>query len=125
MGGVCDKVLGIGALVGLKGLVSSLLLIFFWVLLKVFLVFLDTKGGTTVVGGAVSSSSSSSEMVDSLDVDVVTSLELDVVRLSNMGSSVHAWIGVPLLLSSELFTETGLDLFAGLQTTILVIRLLI
>ena len=124
MGGVCDKVLGIGALVGLKGLVSSLLLIFFWVLLKVLLVFLDTKGGTTVVGGAVSSSSSS-EMVNSLDVDVVTSLELDVVRLSNMGSSVHAWIGVPLLLSSELFTETGLDLFAGLQTTILVIRLLI
>ena len=47
---------------------------------------LDAEGGTTVVVASVSSS----EMFGSLDEGLATSSELDVLPLSNVGSSICA-----------------------------------
>ena len=86
VGGWCDEIPVMGVLVGLKGSVSLLFLTFFWFFFNVFLGSLDAEGGNTVVGGSVSSP----EMFEYLDVGVISSLQLDIMRLSNMGVNVRA-----------------------------------
>ena len=59
-----------------------------------------------MAGGTISSSL---EVVESLEVGVVTSFELNVERSLNVDSSVRAYKGALLLSSSDSLTEPMLE----------------
>ena len=98
----------------LKWLVGLVLLTFLFFFFKVFLGSLESEGGTTVVvSGTVSSSL---EVLESLEVGVVTSFKLDVVHILKVDSSVRACKGVIFLSSSKSLTEHALLSYVNLTT---------